>query len=95
MKILVVGVLLVAMPASAQPPSPQASASLAVAERGGGEWTDFVSREDGFHVNFPATPTVTETTYYDNDYPPPPRTGGTGAVVTGGGPDPNVIPRAR
>ena len=34
-------------------------------------------------------------TYYDNDYPPPPRTGGTGAVITGGGPDPNVTPRPR
>jgi len=59
------------------------------------EWTDFVSREDGFRVNVPGTPKVAETTYYDNDYPPPPRTGGTGAVITGGGPDPNVTPRAR
>ena len=27
------------------------------------EWIDFVSREDGFKVNFPAAPMVTETTY--------------------------------
>ena len=27
------------------------------------EWIDFVSREDGFKVNFPSTPKVTETTY--------------------------------
>lgn len=33
--------------------------------------------------------------YYDNDYPPPPRTGGTGAVITGAGPDPNIAPRSR
>jgi hypothetical protein len=33
--------------------------------------------------------------YYDNDYPPPPRAGGTGAVITGAGPDPNVTPRGR
>jgi hypothetical protein len=33
--------------------------------------------------------------YYDNDYPPPPRVGGSGAVITGGGPDPNVTPRGR
>jgi hypothetical protein len=26
-------------------------------------WSDFVSREDGFRVNFPAAPTATETTY--------------------------------
>jgi hypothetical protein len=28
-----------------------------------GQWTDFVSREDGFKVNFPSAPTVTDTTY--------------------------------
>lgn len=33
--------------------------------------------------------------YYDNDYPPPPRAGGTGAVITGGGPNPNFTPRGR
>ena len=27
------------------------------------EWTDFVSREDGFRVNFPGEPNVTTTTY--------------------------------
>jgi hypothetical protein len=27
------------------------------------EWTDFVSREDGFRVNFPGEPKVTSTTY--------------------------------
>ena len=27
------------------------------------EWADFVSRDDGFKVNFPAEPKVTETTY--------------------------------
>jgi hypothetical protein len=27
------------------------------------EWIDFVSRDDGFHVNFPAQPKVTTTTY--------------------------------
>lgn len=33
--------------------------------------------------------------YYDNDYPPPPRTGGTGAVITGADPDPNLTPQGR
>lgn len=36
------------------------------------EWADFVSRDDGFKVNFPAEPTVTETTYtseYGADLP--------------------------
>jgi hypothetical protein len=47
----------------AQPPSPEASASLAVAERGGGEWTEFVSREDRFTITFPGQPTITETTW--------------------------------
>jgi len=27
------------------------------------EWIDFVSRDDGFRVNFPAQPKVTDTTY--------------------------------
>ena len=27
------------------------------------EWIDFISREDGFKVNFPAAPKVTDTTY--------------------------------
>ncbi|HEY5616487.1 MAG TPA: hypothetical protein VIK60_01000 [Vicinamibacterales bacterium] len=47
----------------AQPPSSQASASLAVAQRGGGEWAEFVSREDRFTITFPGQPTVTETTW--------------------------------
>ena len=36
------------------------------------EWTDFVSREDGFRVNFPGEPKVTPTTYtseYGADLP--------------------------
>lgn len=33
--------------------------------------------------------------YYDNDYPPPPRTGGSGSVITGAGPDPNFTPPGR
>ena len=36
------------------------------------EWADFVSREDGFRVNFPAEPRVTTTTYtseYGADLP--------------------------
>jgi hypothetical protein len=36
------------------------------------QWTDFVSREDGFRVNFPAEPKVTSTTYlseYGADLP--------------------------
>jgi hypothetical protein len=35
-------------------------------------WTDFVSREDGFKVNFPAQPKISETTYmseYGADLP--------------------------
>jgi hypothetical protein len=51
------------VPALAQPPSPQASASLAAAERGGGEWIEFSSREDRFSGNFPSQPTVAQTTY--------------------------------
>ena len=27
------------------------------------EWVEFVSRDDGFRVNFPAAPTVTTTTF--------------------------------
>src|SRR5687767_9759827 len=27
------------------------------------EWTEFVSRQDGFMTNFPGAPTVTQTTY--------------------------------
>jgi len=56
-------VLSVAVPAAAQPPSPQAPASLAVAERGGGEWTEYQNIPDGFKVNFPGQPTVTESTW--------------------------------
>jgi hypothetical protein len=36
------------------------------------EWTDFVSRDDGFRVNFPGAPTVTQTTFtseYGADLP--------------------------
>ena len=36
------------------------------------EWTEFVSREDGFKVNVPSEPKVTETTYtseYGADLP--------------------------
>ena len=36
------------------------------------EWTDFVSRDDGFRVNFPGAPKVTTTTYmseYGADLP--------------------------
>ena len=47
----------------AQAPSPQASASLAAAERGGGEWIEYVSRADRFTVNFPAEPQVRDITY--------------------------------
>jgi len=38
----------------------------------GQEWAEFISREDGFKVNFPAEPTVTQTTYtseYGADLP--------------------------
>jgi len=36
------------------------------------EWTDFVSKEDGFRVNFPGTPRVSESSYaseYGADLP--------------------------
>jgi hypothetical protein len=36
------------------------------------QWTDFVSRDDGFRVNFPGAPTVTQTTFtseYGADLP--------------------------
>ena len=49
--------------ALAQPPSPQASASLEGAQRGGGEWIEFSSREDRFTGNFPRQPDVKQTTY--------------------------------
>ena len=54
---------LIAGPAAAQPPSPQASASLAGAERAGGEWTEYQNVRDGFHALFPSEPRVTETTW--------------------------------
>jgi len=54
-------------PGLAQPPSPQPSASLAGAERGGGEWERFVSTEDGFSATFPGTPKV-ESMTYDTEY---------------------------
>src|SRR5688572_27352501 len=49
--------------AFAQPPSPRASASLAVAQSGGGEWIEFASRDDRFTCNFPEQPRVTQTTW--------------------------------
>ena len=45
-----------------------ASAPLAFAL----EWTEFVSREDGFRVQFPGQPTITPSTYtseYGADLP--------------------------
>jgi hypothetical protein len=48
---------------SAQPPSPQAPASLADAERGGGEWTEFVSQEERFSMVFPGQPTVSNVAW--------------------------------
>ena len=36
---------------------------LSIAPASAQEWTDFVSRDDGFKVNFPAAPTVTRATY--------------------------------
>jgi hypothetical protein len=59
--IVVVFVLLLSVPwaAAAQPPS--ASPSLAVAQSGGGEWDEYVSLQDGFKINFPGTPKITET----------------------------------
>ena len=56
-------VLFMSGPASAQPPSPQAPASRAEAERGGGGWIEYTSREDFFIVNFPGQPTVRDITY--------------------------------
>jgi len=56
-------ILCMSGPAAAQPPSPQAPASLAAAERGGGDWIDYTSREDFFMVNFPGAPTVKDITY--------------------------------
>jgi hypothetical protein len=47
----------------AEPPSPQAAASVAGAERGDGEWHEFSSLEDRFSINFPGEPTITETTW--------------------------------
>ena len=56
-------ILCMSGPAAAQPPSPQAPASLAAAERGGGEWGEFASRDDRFTITFPGQPKVTETTW--------------------------------
>lgn len=36
---------------------------LAVTPARGQEWIEFVSRDDGFRVNFPTQPTVTDTTF--------------------------------
>jgi len=60
---LFASVLVISGPARAQPPSPQAPASLAEAERGGGEWREYASVQDGFTINFPGQPTITETTW--------------------------------
>jgi len=49
--------------AAGQPPSPQAPASLAVAERGGGDWTEYVSTRDGFKLLFPGQPNISEATW--------------------------------
>ena len=56
-------VLLMSGSAAAQPPSPQASASLAVAQSGGGEWDMYTNIPEGFKINFPGQPKVTETTW--------------------------------
>jgi hypothetical protein len=56
-------ILFMSGPAAAQPPSPQASVSLAVAQSGGGGWLEYTSREDFFIVNFPGEPTVRDITY--------------------------------
>jgi hypothetical protein len=40
-----------------------ASGVAAVAQDRAEEWTEFVNREDGFSVNFPGTPTITNITY--------------------------------
>jgi hypothetical protein len=67
-------VLLATEPGFAQPPSPQASASLAAAELGNGEWIEFVSREDGFRATFPSQPRVQGSTYTSEyGYPLPAR----------------------
>ncbi len=52
-----------AAPAFPQPPSPQASASLAVAQSGGGEWTDYVNKDDRFTLNAPGAPQVRDITW--------------------------------
>ena len=56
-------VLLIAAPALGQPPSPPASARLAAAQSGGGEWVEYVSRSEHFMINLPGQPTARETTY--------------------------------
>ena len=67
-------VLSMAGPAVAQPPSPQASASLAVAEREGREWTEYKNIQDGFTVVFPGQPKVAATTWTSEfDYTLPAR----------------------
>jgi hypothetical protein len=62
-RLALVLLVCVSTPAVAQPPSPQASASLAAAERGGGEWTDFTSREDRFTLNTFGEPQVRDITW--------------------------------
>jgi len=59
--------LLLAQPLFAQPPSPQAPASLAVAERGGGDWVEYTSRVDRFVVPAPGAPKV-DTISWDSEY---------------------------
>lgn len=51
----------VAVPQSAQPSWPQASASGAAPASGTGDWIEFVSLEERFTAVFPGTPTITET----------------------------------
>ena len=48
-------------PPAAQAPSPQAPASGAAADAGGGEWVEVASQEERFMTVFPAQPAITET----------------------------------
>jgi hypothetical protein len=68
--------------ARAEAPSPQAAASVAAAESGGGEWIEFASLDDRFTANFPGQPKVTETTWsseYGADLPARVYTAATGS----------------
>jgi hypothetical protein len=44
-----------------QPPSPRAVAGVAAAQSAGGEWDLYTSISDGFNINFPGQPSVTNT----------------------------------